>query len=487
MKPIVPILELGPEFYDEVQPANFPKQILRFRNQTWAEQVGLGQLTPEKWCRHFARFEPLPKNLEKPLALRYHGHQFQSYNPDLGDGRGFLFAQVLDKKNRWLDLGTKGSGQTPYSRNGDGRLTLKGAVREVLATEMLESLGVNTSKTFSVFETGEDLVRHDEPSPTRSAVLTRLSHSHVRYGTFQRFAYLQKPKEIRELLEYCIRHFYPELADLSDAEKPAAFLKAVAIRAADLCASWMIAGFVHGVLNTDNMNVTGESFDYGPYRFLPTYDPEFTAAYFDHSGLYAFGRQPEAVLWNLEQLGACLLPLLDGQGENPQEPLVEALNAFIPRFNDAIVAACLDHLGLKSAGEEADSDLFMAVFDFLQTSRATFPQFFHDWYGGVASENRALNSPEKQLYNGETFEKMRASFHAHSVRGGVAERLQLPYFAQAKPCSLLIDEIEWIWEAIAKDDDWSRFESKVQAIREMGQVYGRRSTTDSADAAAGSV
>lgn len=469
----VPVLELGPEFYDEVKAAQFPKHIQRFRNQDWAEQVGLGQLTEDEWCALFARFEPLPNNLPRPLALRYHGHQFQSYNPDLGDGRGFLFAQVRDRQERLLDLGTKGSGQTPYSRRGDGRLTLKGAVREILATEMLESLGVNTSKTFSVFETGEDLVRHDEPSPTRSAVLTRLSHSHVRYGTFQRFAQLRRPHEIERLLNYCIEHFYPELTNENAADKPAAFLRAVALRAADLCAQWMIAGFVHGVLNTDNMNVTGESFDYGPYRFLPTYQPEFTAAYFDESGLYAYGRQPEAVLWNLEQLGSSFLPLLD-QLKAPQEPLVEALNQFAPRFNDAIVAQLLGRLGLKSCGSDADDALFVATFDFLSQSQVTFPQFFHDWYGGKASTNRALNSPEKHLYNGEIFEKMRESWNGYDVMPEVATRLNSSYFAQAKPCALLIDEIEWIWDAIAQKDDWSRFEAKIASIREMGQMYGRR-------------
>ena len=469
----VPVLELGPEFYDEVQPASFPKHIQRFRNQEWAEQVGLGELTPDEWTKHFARFEPLPNNLPNPLALRYHGHQFQNYNPDLGDGRGFLYAQVRDRQQRLLDLGTKGSGQTPWSRCGDGRLTLKGAVREILATEMLEALGVNTSKTFSVFETGEDLVRHDEPSPTRSAVLTRLSHSHVRYGSFQRFAYLKQPKQIEKLLEYAIRHFYPELKEFAVEEKPAAFLKAVALRAADLAAAWMIAGFVHGVLNTDNMNVTGESFDYGPYRFLPAYDPEFTAAYFDHSKLYAYGRQPEIVLWNLEQLGASFLPLLD-ELDAPHELLIESLNQFAPRFNEAIVEALLDRLGLQSQGVESDDSLFMRTYAFLEQSQVNFPQFFHDWYGGEASANRALNSPEKHLYNGDSFEKMHACLKSYQAKAEVAARLKTSYFAQAKPCSLLIDEIEWIWDAIAKDDDWSRFETKIAAIREMGKTYGRR-------------
>ena len=183
-----PILELGDRFYDAVEPADFPKAIPRFLNRRWAERVGLGDVD---WEKHFARFQPLPGNLPKPLALRYHGHQFRVYNPDIGDGRGFLFAQVRDDRDRLLDLGTKGSGQTPWSRRGDGRLTLKGGVREVLATEMLEALGVNTSKSFALFETGEALWRGDEPSPTRSSVLTRLSHGHIRIGNFQRFAFFE--------------------------------------------------------------------------------------------------------------------------------------------------------------------------------------------------------------------------------------------------------------------------------------------------------
>ena len=160
-RPETAIHALGGEFYDPVQAADFPQTILRFRNERWAPAVGLADLDEAQWLRHFGRFQPLPGSLPKPLALRYHGHQFRSYNPDIGDGRGFLFAQLRDGAGRLLDLGTKGSGQTPYSRFGDGRLTLKGGIREVLATEMLEALGAETSKTFSLIETGEALDRND--------------------------------------------------------------------------------------------------------------------------------------------------------------------------------------------------------------------------------------------------------------------------------------------------------------------------------------
>ena len=204
--------ELGDAFYDAVEPARFPAHILRWRNRRWAERVGLGGLPDEDWIAHFGRFEPLPGSLDRPLALRYHGHQFRSYNPQLGDGRGFLFAQLRDPVDgRLLDLATKGSGETPWSRGADGRLTLKGGVREVLATQLLEARGVDTSKSFSLIETGENLYRGDEPSPTRSSVLVRLSHSHIRIGTFQRLAYLNDEAGLRRLIDHSIRYYMPDL------------------------------------------------------------------------------------------------------------------------------------------------------------------------------------------------------------------------------------------------------------------------------------
>ena len=204
-RPDPTLLDLGPEFYDPVRPADFPQCVPRFLNERWSKRVGVA-LDEQGWARHFCRFEPLTDNLPEPLALRYHGHQFRVYNPDIGDGRGFTFAQLRDDRDRLLDLGTKGSGQTPYSRHADGRLTLKGSVREVLATEMLEALGANTSKSFAVFETGEQLERGDEPSPTRSAVLTRLSHGHIRIGTFQRLAFFGQVENLKKLIRYCLEH-----------------------------------------------------------------------------------------------------------------------------------------------------------------------------------------------------------------------------------------------------------------------------------------
>lgn len=456
------VQELGAEFADPVAAADFPMTLLRFRNDRAAASVGLADLTDEEWIAHFGRFAPLPGQPAEPLAMRYHGHQFRVYNPDLGDGRGFTFAQMREAgTGRLLELGTKGSGQTPWSRTADGRLTLKGGVREVLATAMLEALGVPTSRSFSLIETGEQLTRGDEPSPTRSSVLVRLSHSHIRFGTFQRQAFFQNAEALGRLVDHVIELYYPELGNAPD--KGAALLEAVAARTARLTARWMAAGFVHGVLNTDNMNITGESFDYGPYRFLPHNDPNFTAAYFDTAGLYSFGRQPEAVFWNLQQLAGCLVQVSD------QEALVAALNGFGPAYRGELAAAMLSRLGLRRADTEAEVAFVNATFRAIAEGgdRLRWEPFFFDWFCG--DEARAMASPRGDIYAGEAFEAFRA-LHK-TMQPQRPERLTDPYFARVEPEELLIDEIEAIWAAIAERDDWTAFHAKLGAIETARTAY----------------
>ncbi len=456
--------ELGPEFYDLVSPASFPRHVLRYRNQAWAARVGLDGLDEAAWLNLFGRFDPLPGSFPQPLALRYHGHQFRSYNPELGDGRGFLFAQLHDLQDgRLLDLGTKGSGTTPWSRSADGRLTLKGGVREVLATAMLEALGVYTSKSFSLVETGEDLVRGDEPSPTRSAVLVRLSHTHIRIGTFQRLAYLQDLASLRRLVDHAIAVAIPEARRDDPAEQTAAFLGAVCARTARLGAEWMVAGFVHGVLNTDNINITGESFDYGPWRFVPTYDPGFTAAYFDHAGLYAYGRQPDTLLWNLVRLAESLLAL------TPQAALEQELATFVPAFRTALAAGVLRRLGLAARLPEQDAAVSEAFWAFLAESQVGFEQAFFDWFGGLASQHRARSGPAAASYAGPAFEAFLQELQGCEVADSA--RPDRPYFKRPTPCTMLIEEVERIWAPIAAEDDWSVFHAKMAAIAEMAEAY----------------
>ena len=455
-RPETAILELGDAFWDPVEAADFPQTRLRFRNDRWAEAVGLGSLNEEEWLGHFGRFEPLPDTLRHPLALRYHGHQFRVYNPDIGDGRGFLFAQLRDGRDRLLDLGTKGSGQTPYSRFGDGRLTLKGGVREVLATEMLEALGVETSKSFSLIETGEALERGDEPSPTRSAVLVRLQHSHIRIGTFQRLAYLDRPDDIRRLTAYCLRHYHEEAVAEADEGAPARLLGNVTKAAARLAASYVAAGFVHGVLNSDNIAITAESFDYGPWRWTPFWDPTFTAAYFDHGGLYAFGRQPEAINWDVLQLAASLRLIA------PAEALTSALESFPPGFQKALIEAICARLGVRPRGGEGDIELLIAVEKGLAARTVEIDRFFFDWRGG---RRRGL-SPADAAYEAEPFAPFRAAIENFETSAAADH----PYWSDEGPCSMHIDEVEAIWKGIDEADDWSAFEAKIAAVRRMGEA-----------------
>lgn len=458
-RPINAITEIADFLGVPVKPASFPDHKIRFRNDRAAASVGLDGLSDAEWVERFGRFAPFDGSLPEPLALRYHGHQFRNYNPDIGDGRGFLYAQVMEREAtggsgaaRLLDFGTKGSGQTPYSRFGDGRLTLKGGMREILASEMLEALGVPTSRTFSIIETGEALERNDEPSPTRAAVLVRLSHGHIRIGSFQRLSVIEEPDNLRRLVDYSLRHLY----GVEPGADPALELyRLVVARCADLAASYMVAGFVHGVLNTDNIAITGESFDYGPWRFAPRWDDGFTAAYFDHQGLYAFGRQAEAIHWNLAQLAVSLA------GIAQEASLVEVFHSFADRFRARLDLRFLWRLGLATDdGVLAREVTALAVGSMVQSGMSV-DRFFFDWRGGRAT----LGDGYDPAIWGE-------------LRGLVDRCTPVPgalrdVYWTREPCGMLIEEVEALWSAIDQKDDWAPVMAKVDAIRAMGRAHGK--------------
>jgi len=378
--PFEPSLEgLGPDYWDVVEAAGFPLTRLRFRNDDLLVQLGLdpAAIADQDLEAAYGRFEartPL-------LALRYHGHQFGSYNPFLGDGRGFLYGQLRDRHGGLQDLGTKGSGTTPWSRGGDGRLTLKGGVREVIASEALHRLGVTTSRTLSLVETGEDLWRGDEPSPTRSSVMVRMASTHLRFGSCERLLHRREPAALERLLRHVVATYYPHIAAAhpegpGGSSEPAllAFYGELVVRVARLAAEWMAAGFTHGVLNTDNMSLAGESFDYGPFAFLEGWDPGFTAAYFDHSGLYAYGQQPLICHHNLRLLQEPLAMLL------PRAELAARLERFAPAYDTHYSARLMRRLGfdalaLAAMGPGAP-DLVPLTLQLLAAWPVDYGQFF---------------------------------------------------------------------------------------------------------------
>lgn len=453
--------DLDDRFYRVVKPATFPKHIIRYRNQDAASSIGLADLSDDAWCNHFGRFVPFEGSFPTPLALCYHGHQFGHYNPELGDGRGFLFAQARAADGRILDMGTKGSGTTPFSRSADGRLTLKGAVREILATEMLQALGVNTSKTLSVIETGEALTRHDEPSPTRSAVMVRLSHSHIRIGSFQRLSYMDDAEAIEKLTRHVIRHYHADDPALDpaadfDALVPL-FLEKIAAAIASTAGQWLAAGFVHGVLNTDNFNITGESFDYGPWRFLPHFDPGLVAAYFDNTGRYAYGRQADAALWAVCRLADCFIRFAD------KDVIEERLRGFFPLMEASLAQHLQWRLGVTLDDQTQAPALCRHLFTAAKASKLGFDQIFHDLYGGSDRVGSYANDDWKPV-----LDMLAAAKPIHDMSH--------PYFARAGAVSMTIDEVEAIWAPIADADDWSALTRKIDDIRAMrAAISGARS------------
>jgi uncharacterized protein YdiU (UPF0061 family) len=337
-------------------------------------------------------------------------------------------------------------------------------VREVLASAFLEALGVNTSKAFSLVETGESLMRGDEPSPTRSSVLVRLSHSHIRFGTFQRLAALGLREEMAALIGHCVHHYFPNAAREDTSAQAAALLDAITRATAGMVASWMAAGFVHGVMNTDNFNLTGEAFDFGPYRFLPRSDPNFVAAYFDHNGLYRFGRQPGQAFWNLQQL-ASALTLVTG---SDTRGLVEALSCYERTYLRALGDAMRGRLGLAAGADGEDLRLVSRLFDWMSAHDVSWQGVFHDWFGGGINAHRALAGPRGALYRGDDFAPVRAMLEARAADR--PERLAHELFARPEPVDLLISEIEAIWAPIADGDDWSLFAAKLDELNALREA-----------------
>ncbi|MGI0483132.1 protein adenylyltransferase SelO [Geminocystis sp. CENA526] len=447
---------LGEDYYEEVTPAQFPQLILRFVNKNLLPIIGIDEesVTDDDWIEAFGKFQ----GIRPCLALKYHGYQFGAYNPQLGDGRGFLYGQIRGKDGLLYDFGTKGSGRTPYSRQADGRLTLKGGVREVIAGEALYRLGVNTSRCLSLIETGESLWRGDEPSPTRSCVMVRFSKSHIRFGTFERLHYIQRPDLIKNLLDHVIYYYYPHL---STSDTPYIdFYGELVQRVALLTAQWMSAGFCHGVLNTDNMSITGESFDYGPYAFINTYDPHFTAAYFDYGGRYCYGNQPLIGRLNLELLQKPLSLVI------PFEALQARLSQYDFYYQQFYHSLMVKKLGFENLPENLGKKLLTQTIDLLKESQYSYHQFFADLasqfnYGWHENPDLILENTEIKYSH---FRSWRLLYH-QALENFVREELDeiKNRLDRANPPVVPVRSIiEAIWHPISAEDNWQPFYDLLQ-------------------------
>jgi uncharacterized protein YdiU (UPF0061 family) len=291
-----------------------------------------------------------------PIATAYAGHQFGHFTPQLGDGRAILLGEVIDRAGRRRDLQLKGAGPTPFSRRGDGRAALGPVLREYIVSEAMAALGIPTTRALAAVLTGEQVLRE---TALPGAILTRVASSHIRVGTFQFFAARSDLEAVRALADHVIARHYPEAAG---AENPyRALLEGVIARQAALVARWMHVGFIHGVMNTDNCAIAGETIDYGPCAFLDAYDPGKVFSSIDEGGRYAFANQPRIALWNLTRLAECLVPLLGPDEDGAIAVAKEALGGFSPAFNEAYLAGLRGKLGLP-AGDEATTEATITGF-----------------------------------------------------------------------------------------------------------------------------
>lgn len=455
-----PVMEnLGDDYYDVVAAAEFPAHFLRFRNDQLLPLLGLSAdlVTGNHFIDALGKFS----GARPFLALRYHGYQFGAYNPFLGDGRGFLYGQIRDVNGNLSDLGTKGSGRTPYSRSADGRLTLKGGVREVLAGEALHQLGVKTSRCFSLIETGESLWRGDEPSPTRSSVMVRLSESHIRFGTLERLHYLKRPDLISKLLDSVIAVYYPDIPHTED--KYSQFYGELVKRVAQLAAQWMAAGFCHGVLNTDNMSITGESFDYGPYAFIPTYDTRFTAASFDYGGRYSYGNQPYICKFNLELLQLPLATITE------QSELEVALAQFDSYYQEYYLQLMLSKLGFGNGLGILADELLTQTIDLLRTNEISYHGFFAELAQGF---NHSWRTNSDLILENATFRSLvtanwrnfycKCLNHIPLVEMDLVGDRLIKYNPKT---ALLRPLIESVWQSITEENDWQPFSDLLNKLQ----------------------
>jgi uncharacterized protein YdiU (UPF0061 family) len=459
-------------FYVASQPARAPAPRLLFLNERLADELGLdvASLRGPDAAALFAG-NVLPPDAE-PIAQAYAGHQFGGFSPQLGDGRALLLGELIDRSGRRRDLALKGSGRTAYSRGGDGKAAVGPMLREVLMGEAMHALGIPTTRALAVAATGEPVYR-DQPLP--GAVLTRVAASHLRVGTFQFFLARGDIERLRRLADYTIARHDPEL--VADPDRHLSLLRAVARRQAALIAQWMNVGFIHGVMNTDNMALSGETIDYGPCAFMEAYDPAAVFSSIDHGGRYAYGNQPDIARWNLARFAETLLPLIAEDDDEPAarraiEQATEVIDAFPGWYATALREGQRAKLGLFAAAAEddaADTALADAWLALLHAQRVDFTLAWRRLADAADGDETAL----RMLFaEPPALDGWLARWHARCARHGAARAVSAAERAarmrRANPW--LIPRNHRVEEALAAasgdDNDLRLFEQLLDALRQ---------------------
>ncbi|OEF23218.1 protein adenylyltransferase SelO [Vibrio rumoiensis] len=354
--------QLSDGFYRSIQPMPLENPHWVHWNSDFADSLNLPEQPNSEILNAFSGIE-LPPEFN-PIAMKYAGHQFGQYNPELGDGRGLLLAEIESKDNQTYDIHVKGAGLTPFSRQGDGRAVLRSSIREYLCSEALFHLGIPTSRALGLINSNTLVYR--EKTET-GAICIRLAHSHIRFGHFEHFFYTGQHEKLQELIEYTINHYFPECQQ--HAKPYVAFLKSVVLSTAQLIAKWNAFGFAHGVLNTDNMSILGQTFDFGPFGFLDSYNPNFICNHSDYQGRYSFSNQPNIGLWNLTALAHALSPFIE------RDDLDVTLGLYEDEVNQEYSRLMRDKTGLLRK-QPQDSELFGELFRLMAKNKVDYTRFF---------------------------------------------------------------------------------------------------------------
>ncbi|MDX5376047.1 MAG: YdiU family protein, partial [Halomonas sp.] len=363
---------LPERFYAHFEPVPVREPHLIAFNRPLAEALGfdLAAFDAEEAAVWFSG-NVVPRGAE-PLAQAYAGHQFGGFVPQLGDGRAVLLGEVTDRDGRLRDIQLKGAGRTPFSRGGDGRAPLGPVLREYLVSEAMHALGIPTTRALAAVTTGERVVRG---IPEPGAILTRVAASHIRVGTFQYFAARGDVEGVHELADHAIERHYPELTKREGGERYLGLLEAVQARQAALIAKWMGVGFIHGVMNTDNTSISGETIDFGPCAFMEQYEPQMVFSSIDEGGRYAYANQPWIAQWNLARLAETLLPLIDDDSDRAVERATELLQRYPEQHESEWLEMMRAKLGLQQA-QPGDKALIEALLASMHRGRADFTLTF---------------------------------------------------------------------------------------------------------------
>ncbi len=400
----------------------------------------------------------VPEGAE-PLAMAYAGHQFGQFVPQLGDGRAILLGEVQDRQGIRRDIQLKGAGRTPFSRGGDGRAALGPVLREYLMGEAMHALGIPTTRALAAVTTGEPVQRE---TALPGAVLTRVAESHVRVGTFQFFAARGDTEALARLVDYVIDRHYPELRD--SEQKALDLLAAVAERQARLVAQWLAVGFIHGVMNTDNMSIAGETIDYGPCAFMDAYDPATVFSSIDQAGRYAFANQPRLAGWNLARLAEALLGLIDTDVERAVARATEAVETFGRTFERELLSRMRRKIGLESA-EEGDLALIHALLDAMQKGEADYTLTFRrlvDAAADPAADDRVAGLFGKP----ELYLDWAAGWRARLERDPLAPAERAAAMRRVNPAIIPRNHrVEQALEAAVERGDLAPFQELLEALR----------------------